>query len=67
MGEIENRKSEEKKVKPKLDDETAHISSDYRAVWLKDSSACHLLGNLFTLHAEINTGVKYIHGKLCTM
>lgn len=52
-----------KKAESMLDQETAHISSDYRAVGPKDSSAGHLLANLLTLYAEINAGVKYIHRK----
>lgn len=38
--------------------ETAHISSDYRVILLKDSAACHLLGNLFTLYAELNAHIQ---------
>lgn len=60
-----NGKQEEAK-QAKLEQETAGISSDYGAVQLKDRPARHLLGNLFTLYAEINAGVKGQHGKRCT-
>lgn len=50
-----------KNAKLMPDKGTAHISSHYRAVQLKHSSACHLLGNLFTLYAGINIGVTHIH------
>lgn len=37
-----------KKTEAHANYEIAHISSDYRAVKLKHSSARHLLGNLFS-------------------
>lgn len=52
---------------PLLDYETAHISFVYRAVQLKDSSVCHLLGNLFTQYAGLNTGVMHMHAGLHTI
>lgn len=45
------------RVKPMLAYETAHISSDYRVIQ-QDSAACHLLGNMFTLYAELNTYIQ---------
>lgn len=51
----ENEKKSEAHIRPQ--DYKSHVS---KAVQLKDSSACHLLGKLFTLHSGTNMNIIHM-------
>lgn len=56
------RKTSETCIRPQ--ENKSHVN---RAVQLKDSHACHLLGKLFTLHAGTNMGIIHMLKAFYTM